>query len=83
MEHTQTHTSSETAKRPPLWKQLMGAGVGVVVSLTLYHAYLGIRSAAASLLPSGHETQVTESITEGQTFSAPGVAPKKRIQALR
>jgi hypothetical protein len=72
---------SPEGKQPPVWKQLMGAGVGMMVALGLYYGYKAAAPAVqAYLLPPGG---ITRSALQGETsFADKGVAPQSE-QARR
>jgi hypothetical protein len=55
---TQILSPEERQKQPPLWKQLMGAVVGMMVALALYHGYkFAAPTVQAYLVPPGGFTR--------------------------
>lgn len=58
----------DAPKNPPLWKQLMGAGVGMSLALTLYYGYKTAKPVVtAYLVPPGG---ITRSMVEGEVAAS-------------
>jgi hypothetical protein len=78
-----TGTSEQAEAGPPLWKQLAGAGVGMMIALGLYYGYQSAKRVAAHLMPMPNITQQVEEIRGASSMEQTAVRPQKKIQPLQ